>query len=40
VGHPGSRPSGGSAAQALPDIALQAFPSIDEIMQRGTVRRT
>src|SRR5215218_8133735 len=38
VGHPGSRPSGGSAAQALPDIALQAFPSIDEIMQRGTVR--
>ncbi|MFL5132922.1 MAG: plastocyanin/azurin family copper-binding protein [Microvirga sp.] len=40
VGHPGRRPSGGSAAQALPEIALQAFPSIDEIMQRGTVRRT
>jgi plastocyanin len=40
VGHPGSPPPGGSAVQALPDIALQAFPSIDEIMQRGIVRRT
>jgi plastocyanin len=38
VGCPGN-PPGGSAAQELPDIALQAFPSIDEIMERGIVRR-
>jgi plastocyanin len=40
VGHPGSRPSGVAASQALPGIALQAFPSIDEIVRRGAVRRT
>ena len=40
VGNAGSPPPDGSAAQALPDIALQAFPSIDEIMRKGIVRRT
>ena len=40
VGRPGSPPPGGSVAQALPDLALQAFPSVDEIIQRGIVRRT
>ncbi|MEE1611278.1 plastocyanin/azurin family copper-binding protein [Microvirga sp. CF3016] len=39
VGRPNA-PSGGPAAQALPDLALRAFPSIDEIMQRGIIRRT
>jgi len=39
VGRPGSAPKE-SAGQAVPDIALQAFPSIDEIMQQGAVRRT
>ncbi|WP_201830457.1 plastocyanin/azurin family copper-binding protein [Microvirga zambiensis] len=39
VGRPGSPPKE-SAHQTIPDIALQAFPSIDEIMQRGAVRRT
>lgn len=40
VGNADSPPPGGSAAQALPEIALQAFPSIDEIMRKGIVRRT
>jgi plastocyanin len=40
VGKPGSPSSRVSAAQALPEIALQTFPSIEEIMQRGTVRRS
>ena len=40
VGNPGSHSPKESAGQALPDIALQAFPSIDEIMQQRVVRRT
>jgi len=40
VGHPGKSPPRMSEAQALPEVALQAFPSIEEIMQRGTVRRS
>jgi len=40
VGNAGSPPPDGSTAQALPEIALQAFPSIDEIMRKGIVRRT
>jgi hypothetical protein len=39
VGRPGN-PLKESAGQAIPDIALQAFPSVDEIMRRGAVRRT
>ena len=39
VGRPGSPPKE-SVGQAVPEIALQAFPSVDEIMQRGAVRRT
>jgi plastocyanin len=27
------------AAEGIPEIALQGFPSIDEIMRKGTVRR-
>ncbi|MGO4526947.1 plastocyanin/azurin family copper-binding protein [Microvirga sp. 2MCAF35] len=40
VGKPGDPPPPVSAAQALPQVALQAFPSIEEIMQRGMVRRS
>jgi plastocyanin len=45
VGQPGRSPAASVSAQAaggepLPEIALQAFPSIDEIMRRGVVRRT
>ncbi len=45
VGKPGPSPAASVSAQAaggepLPEIALQAFPSIDEIMRRGVVRRT
>lgn len=45
VGQPGRSPAASVAAQAaggdpLPEIALQAFPSIDEIMRCGIVRRT
>jgi plastocyanin len=39
VGQPGNL-AHGFAEQALPDIALQAFPSVDDIMQKGIVRRT
>nr|WP_256439474.1 plastocyanin/azurin family copper-binding protein [Microvirga sp. HBU67558] len=37
VGRPGRTPADG--AGTLPDIVLQAFPSVDEIVQRGIVRR-
>jgi plastocyanin len=45
VGQPGRPPAASVSAQAaggapIPDIALQAFPSVDEIMRRGSVRRT
>jgi plastocyanin len=46
VGQPGRRPPAASvSAQAaggepIPEIALQAFPPVDEIMRRGIVRRT
>jgi plastocyanin len=43
VGEPGA-PRAGEVAQApggepIPDDALRAFPSVDEIMRRGVVRR-
>ena len=40
VGRPGSAPQAEPGARALPDTALRAFPSVDEIMQRGIIRRT
>jgi plastocyanin len=45
VGQPGRPPAASVSAQAaggapIPDIALQAFPSVDDIMRRGSVRRT
>ncbi|WP_262269274.1 plastocyanin/azurin family copper-binding protein [Microvirga yunnanensis] len=45
VGQPGRPPAASVSAQAaggepIPDIALQAFPPVDEIMRRGIVRRT
>jgi len=45
VGQPSRAPAASVAAQAaggepLPEIALQAFPPVDEIMRRGIVRRT
>jgi plastocyanin len=30
----------GEGADPIPEVALRAFPSVDEIMQRGIVRRT
>jgi plastocyanin len=45
VGQPGRPPAASVSAQAaggepIPDIALQAFPPVGEIMRRGIVRRT
>lgn len=40
VGSPGRPPPSTSTAQALPEVVLQTFPSIDEILHRGVVRRT
>ncbi|WP_371681987.1 plastocyanin/azurin family copper-binding protein [Microvirga sp. 17 mud 1-3] len=45
VGQPGPPPAASVSAQAaggepIPDIALQAFPAVDDIMRRGIVRRT
>jgi hypothetical protein len=45
VGQPGWPPAASVSEQAaggapIPDIALRAFPSVDEIMRRGNVRRT
>jgi plastocyanin len=45
VGQPGRLPATSVSAQAaggepIPEIALRAFPSVDEIMRRGVVRRT
>jgi plastocyanin len=44
VGRPDNSLTNGSASQTggtepIPDIALRAFPSVDEIMRRGSVRR-
>lgn len=44
VGDPGRSPVGSLPAQAagrepIPEIALRAFPSIDEIMRRGMIKR-
>ena len=44
VARPGSSPANRLSAQAageepIPEIALRAFPSVDEIMRRGLVRR-
>jgi plastocyanin len=44
VGEPGRSPARSLSTQAaggepIPDIALRAFPSIDEIMRQGTIRR-
>jgi plastocyanin len=44
VGEPGQSPVGGVTAQAaggepIPEIALLAFPSVDEIMRQSIVRR-
>jgi plastocyanin len=38
VGQPGPPPAAG--VEAIPDVALQALPSVDEIMRRGVVGRT
>jgi plastocyanin len=35
--NPSRQPAGG---EPVPEIALQAFPSVDEIMRRGIVRRS
>ena len=45
VGQPGRSSTDGFSAQVaggepIPDIALQAFPSVDEVMRQGIVRRT
>jgi len=43
VGQPGERHQPANAAQVgepIPDAAIRAFPSIDEIMRQGIVRRT
>lgn len=45
VGQPERSPAGDQSGQSsggepIPEIALQAFPPIDEIMRRGVVRRT
>ncbi len=43
VGQPGRFPADSvrapSGGEPIPEIALQAFPSVDEIMRRGIVRR-
>jgi plastocyanin len=44
VGEPGRSPADSLPAQAagrepIPEIALRAFPSIDEIMRRGIIKR-
>ena len=44
VGQPGRSPADSLSAQAaggepIPEIALRAFPPIDEIMRRGIIRR-
>ncbi len=42
VGHPGRSPAASVSAQAggdIPEIALRAFPSIEEIMDRGVIQR-
>jgi plastocyanin len=43
VGQPGRPPADSlrtaSGGKPIPEIALQAFPSVDEIMRRGIVRR-
>jgi plastocyanin len=43
VGHPARSPAPGTALGAsgsMPEVALRAFPSVDEIMRRGVVHRT
>jgi plastocyanin len=44
VGSPAERDSARDtnsvALEAIPEVALRAFPSVDEIMHRGIVRRT
>jgi plastocyanin len=40
VGRPsGRRPAEAAGGQPIPEIALRAFPSVDEIMRRGIVKR-
>jgi plastocyanin len=44
VGEPGRSPAGGLSAQGtggepIPEIALRALPSVDEIMRRGIIKR-
>jgi plastocyanin len=45
VGRPGARPTDLPPTQAasgepIPEIALKAFPTVDEIMRRGVVKRS
>jgi plastocyanin len=43
IGHPTKPPARGMTspgAESIPEVALQAFPSVDEILRHGIVRRT
>jgi hypothetical protein len=43
VGHPTGQPAAGEASRGtepVPEVALRAFPPVDEILRQGIVRHT